>query len=112
MSAATMGRSPRSRRTDRCEQVRTALLAFATVGLMVLAPHGGAARTGQDSDPIRVFLVKLEQAVQSGNPHPYLALLAETAHPQRAGEVAAVEIRPGATPVAVLGRDREPTTRP
>jgi hypothetical protein len=78
---------------------------------MALTPHGASVQipVGQDAGSVRAFLLKLEQAVQSGNPDDYLALLTDTADRRRAGEFAETEVRRGATRVVLLERDREPT---
>jgi len=76
---------------------------------MAVTPRGASVQTpAADAGSIRAFLLKLEQAVQSGNPENYLALLADTADRQRAGEFASSEVRRGATRVVLLERDREP----
>lgn len=74
--------------------------------------YGAQAGGVQDDESVRALLLKLEQAIRSGNPDAYLGLVASTADRRRASDFAGLEFGRGVTRVVVLARDREPVTGP
>ncbi len=90
--------------------MRTRLaIALCCAGLWSTSPAAWASSPGQvaqDDEPVRALILKLEQAVRSGDPAAYLALLGDSADRHRAEDFAAAEIHPGATRVVVRERGR------
>ena len=86
--------------------------------LLALAPRAGGvgvspatialAQTHATPDDVRVLTLQLEQALQSGDPDRYLALIGATADRGRARDFAAAEVQTGVTRVVVQERDRLP----
>jgi hypothetical protein len=87
---------------------RFRLLALAALALTL---SSAVARGGQaqppDEDGVLRLLRRLEQAVQVGTPNSYYALMVPSANRDRANIFTTLELRPGATRVAVIERDRQ-----
>jgi hypothetical protein len=96
-------------------------LAAACASLALLGPHGALDATAlQDPPPadaaqiaaideagLQMLLERVREAIASGTPATYFALLDETADRVSAQEFSAVEFYPGATGVTVKERDRQ-----
>src|SRR5262245_40551143 len=84
------------------------LLALATRASGVGVVPASSGQTRASGDDIRVLTQQIEQAVQSGDPERYLALVGATADRGRARDFATGELQAGVTRVVVQERDRLP----
>jgi len=68
---------------------------------------GGAVPRAQETDGVRLLLLRVERIVQEGDTAAYFASLSGTADRNRARDFASFELQPGATRAVVRERDRE-----
>src|SRR5437667_3848272 len=79
----------------------------AAVAVMALILCGGAVPRAQETDGVRLLLLRVERIVQEGDTAAYFASLSGTADRNRARDFASFELQPGATRAVVRERDRE-----